>query len=174
MKLERWGNLGRAKSQDSGPSVGPVGISYRHNSPNHSPSARARSACPIPELASSHFRPNLQIITGVPSPAQRAPFPNWRVLASAEPIGDRRFPGTFHRRSEGFTGNLPSEIGGLYREPSIGDLRCPRYPVPPPPRGWPHPGSNLKKARKGTWLGMGYRGAGKCLRQDPWGSFLKG
>jgi hypothetical protein len=92
---ERWGNLGRAKSQDSGPSVGPVGISYRHNSPNHSPSARARSACPIPELASSHFRPNLQIITGVPSPAQRAPFPNWRVLASAEPIGDRRFPGTF-------------------------------------------------------------------------------
>ena len=52
---ERWGNLGRAKSQDSGPSVGPVGISYRHNSPNHSPSARARSACPIPELASSHF-----------------------------------------------------------------------------------------------------------------------
>ena len=157
MKLERWGNLGRAKSQDSGPSVGPVGISYRHNSPNHSPSARARSACPIPELASSHFRPNLQIITGVPSPAQRAPFPNWRVLASAEPIGDRRvegFPGTFFL-------SCPMPIGDA------------TVPVATPAPG-AHPGSNLKKARKGTCPSVGYRGAGKCLRQDPRGSFLKG
>ena len=110
--------------------------------PNYYRGPLARSACPIPKLASSRL-------------------------------------GRAHRRSE-VPGNLPSEIGGLYREPSIGDRRALpgtfflRSPVPPPPRGWPHPGSNLKKARKGTWLGMGYRGAGKCLRQDPWGSFLKG
>jgi hypothetical protein len=53
----RWENLGRAKShRRAGPS-GLVGIPDFENSPNHSPSARARSACPIPELASSRFGP---------------------------------------------------------------------------------------------------------------------
>jgi hypothetical protein len=89
----------------------------------------ARSACPIPKLASSRL-------------------------------------GRAHRRSE-VPGNLPSEIGGLYREPSIGDRRAlpgtfhrrspmPTVPGATPAPGVATPGVEFKKGAKGylAWYGV--------------------